>query len=305
MDGIIIGCSPTSNALLMYNPRSKQYYEPDSYRIDSYRLPGLVYADLKYDGGLFCLLYWDANPSFEEKYPPETRVEHIDPSTNMLLVSMVMDIPFPVGISDDGNDVANRPYSILFDNGTSASIPLSKMAGTIPKPPVDIQALDSQDSLLPPFLCLNSKITYEHDGQYHKGFLGKQDGVYHFIFKTHVNKRKEDWGVNLPNLPITWVDLCVEGVLIPGHVSLTFLSSDASPHPTTFDPIASFVSAINLHKVCPPTIIKALRILTRIGRFGWNVIMRKSTALRVWAHLRKLCLGNIDHYGKRVRHGLF
>jgi hypothetical protein len=30
MDGIIIGRSPTSNALLVYNPRTKQCYEPDS-----------------------------------------------------------------------------------------------------------------------------------------------------------------------------------------------------------------------------------------------------------------------------------
>jgi len=30
MDGVIIGCSPTYNARLVYNPRNKQYYEPDS-----------------------------------------------------------------------------------------------------------------------------------------------------------------------------------------------------------------------------------------------------------------------------------
>jgi hypothetical protein len=53
-------------------------------------------------------------------------------------------------------------YTILFDNGTSASIPLSEMPTIIPKPPVDIDSSDSQDSLLPPFLWLNSKITYEH-----------------------------------------------------------------------------------------------------------------------------------------------
>jgi hypothetical protein len=47
MDGIIISRSPTSNALLVYNPRNKQYYEPDSYRINSYRLPCSVYRDLK------------------------------------------------------------------------------------------------------------------------------------------------------------------------------------------------------------------------------------------------------------------
>jgi hypothetical protein len=35
LDGIIIGCSSTLNALLVYNPRNKQYYKPDSYRINS------------------------------------------------------------------------------------------------------------------------------------------------------------------------------------------------------------------------------------------------------------------------------
>jgi len=68
MDGIIIGCSPKSNALLVYDACTKQFYEPDSYRIDSYRLPSSIYSDIKYDGGLFCSLLCDDNPSFEEKY---------------------------------------------------------------------------------------------------------------------------------------------------------------------------------------------------------------------------------------------
>jgi hypothetical protein len=33
MDGIAIGCSPTSNALLVYNPRTTCNYEPDSYSL--------------------------------------------------------------------------------------------------------------------------------------------------------------------------------------------------------------------------------------------------------------------------------
>jgi hypothetical protein len=93
-----------------------------------------------------------------------------------------MDIPFSIDVSDDSKAFMDRPYTVLFDNGTSASIPLSEMAAIIPKPPVDIHVTDSQDSLLPPFLCLNSKITYKHDGQNHKGYLGKQNGVYRFIF---------------------------------------------------------------------------------------------------------------------------
>jgi hypothetical protein len=67
MDGIIVGRSPTSNALLVYYPRNRQYYEQDSYRIDSYCLPASVYADMKYVGELFYSLLRDDNPSFKEK----------------------------------------------------------------------------------------------------------------------------------------------------------------------------------------------------------------------------------------------
>ncbi len=46
--------------------------------------------------------------------------------------------------------------------------------------------------------------------------------------------------------------------LIPGHVSHTFLYSSASPQQLTFDPVALFVSAVNLHCGCPSTLLRAL-----------------------------------------------
>jgi hypothetical protein len=113
-------------------------------------------------------------------------------------------------------------YTILFDNITTSSIPLWEVASLIPPPPVGPLLGDSslsQDSLLPPFLCINSKTTYEHEGQYHKGYLTKCDGTYCFSFKSHVNKCSEDWGINLPNLAMNWVDLCIKGLLISSHIS--------------------------------------------------------------------------------------
>ncbi len=261
MDGIVIGRSLTSNALLVYNPQNKQYYEPDSYHLDSYLLPTSIYPDMKYGGGLFCSLVCDDNPTMEEKYPPETWVERMDPSTNMLLAGTVMDIPLPIDDSASTGPPPNRPYSILFDNGTTAFLPLSEMAGVIPLPPVTSSSdnsSNSTESLLPLFLRLNSRITYKHNGQYHKGFLRQCDRVYCFVFKSHVNKKKEDWGVDLPNLPITWVDLCVEGIFVPGHVSHSFLRPPVSLSSSTFNPVTSFVSAVNLHNDCPPTLIRAL-----------------------------------------------
>jgi hypothetical protein len=75
MNGIAIGCSPTSNAMLVYSPWTKKYYKPDSYCLDPYQLPSSVYPTLRYDGGLFCSLLRDENVPMEELYPPGTRVE--------------------------------------------------------------------------------------------------------------------------------------------------------------------------------------------------------------------------------------
>ena len=136
MDGIVIGQSPTSNALLVYNPRNKKYYEPNDYQIDSYRLPGSAYPTLKYDGGLFVNLLHDNNPHFKEKYPPGTHVERMDPVSNMLCLGTVMDIPFPLSSSLSSDNLTDLPYMILFDDGTTATVPLSKMADLIPPPPL-------------------------------------------------------------------------------------------------------------------------------------------------------------------------
>ncbi len=45
---------------------------------------------------------------------------------------------------------------------------------------------------------------------------------------------------------------------MPGHISHMFLRSAESLHQLTFNPVASFVRALNLHKECPPTLLKAL-----------------------------------------------
>ena len=264
LDGIAIGRSPTSNALLVYNPRTKMYYEPDSYRLDPYQLPLLVYPQLKYDGEPFCSLLCNENPAMEESYPPGTRVKRLNPDTKMLLAGMVMDIPL------SSNPSGLPVYQILFDNDTAALIPLAEMTSIIPPPPMSDTpspepSSDEASSLLPPFLTVGSRITYKHDGTYHKGYLMKKScGTYCFSFKTHVKKKHEDWGVNLPHLPFNWVALCTEGILLPGHVAHSFIrmmdssSSTSSNPPSTFDPVANIVSAVNLHCDCPPSLLQAL-----------------------------------------------
>ena len=107
----------------------------------------------------------------------------------MLLSGTVMDIPFPLEVPADlDTGSTDLSYTVLFDTGTTASIPLSQMAGLILPTPVQPSTLTGTDPLLPTFLSLNSHITYDHEGQYHKVYLGQKDGVYHFPFKSHVNK---------------------------------------------------------------------------------------------------------------------
>jgi hypothetical protein len=93
----------------------------------------------------------------EIKYPLGTWVEQVYLSTEMLLSSTVMDIPFPLRVTGNNLPSSPCPYIVLFGNGTTASIPLSKMSDFIPKNPVDVNFTNSQDSLLPLFLLSKFK----------------------------------------------------------------------------------------------------------------------------------------------------
>jgi hypothetical protein len=127
------------------------------------------------------------------------------------------------------------------------------MPSLIPKP---APVLSDSTHLLPPFLQHGCKITYEHEGQLHKGFLGQSlDGVFRFSFKSHINKKSEDWGVPLPNLTSTWQDLCVDGVLIPGHQPSSF-QCPRLPH--DLNASASHVSALHLQRKCPRSLLTGL-----------------------------------------------
>jgi hypothetical protein len=115
-------------------------------------------------------LLCDENVPVEELYPLGTWVECLDPATNMLLAGMVMDIPLSTAPS------GSTLYQVLFDNGTLAFIQLAEMASLIPAPPLlasspTDSSSDGSSSLLPPFFSINSQITYEYEGAYHKGFL--------------------------------------------------------------------------------------------------------------------------------------
>jgi hypothetical protein len=231
LDGIVMGQSSTSNAIMVYNPQNQCYYITDSYRLDAYCLPSTVSPTIIYNGRPFVSLHWDKSTPTSEPFPLGTWVVDINPDTNATQSGTVMDIPL------DPNTTSH--YLIQFDNGTTSFIPANKMPLLIPKPDVD---MSDTSHLLPPFLHLNSKITYEHNRQYHKGYqIQSSIEKYCFSYKSHINKNKADWSVPPPNLTSNWHELCLEGVLISGHNATLFVCELA----------ASFVSATILIWECP------------------------------------------------------
>jgi hypothetical protein len=106
---------------------------------------------------------------------------------------------------------------------------------------------------------LNSKITFKHDRQFHKGYLTKSpEGTYCFSYKSHINKKHPDLSVPLPNLPSTWHNLCTKETLLPSHSVSSFV----------WDKSAHFVSAAGLLWECPHLLLKAL-VPTNLDRDTW------------------------------------
>ncbi len=70
LDGIVMGRSPTLNAILVYYPRNQQYNDPDSYQLDPYQLPLSVYPSIVYDGGLLVSLHREDIAPISKPYPP-------------------------------------------------------------------------------------------------------------------------------------------------------------------------------------------------------------------------------------------
>ena len=123
LDDIVVGRSSTSNAIMVYNPRNKQFYnEVKSFRVDAHRLPSSVYSNIRYDGGLFCYLKRDGATDQDEAYPHGARVEQEHPVTHVPRKVTVMDISVDTSQPDEA-----KCYLVQFDDSTVLSVPLTNM----------------------------------------------------------------------------------------------------------------------------------------------------------------------------------
>ncbi len=126
LDSIVIKQSSTLNAILVYNPPNQWYYEPNSYRLDPYRLPLSAYPSIPsitYDSGLFVSLHQDDSTPASKPYPTGTQVVEINPDTMATWSGKVMNIPL---------DPHTMPhYLIQFNDGTTSLIEAALIPSSI------------------------------------------------------------------------------------------------------------------------------------------------------------------------------
>jgi hypothetical protein len=107
-----------------------------------------------YIGGLFVSLDLEDTVGISKPYPPGARVEEFNPTLGSTHAGMVMDFPF---------DLSSLPqYLIMFDDGTTLSVSSHNIPALIPK---QVTSILATSHLLPPFLKIGSKVTFEHNCQ--------------------------------------------------------------------------------------------------------------------------------------------
>lgn len=127
---------------------------------------------------------------------------------------------------------------------------------------------------LPHFLSQNAKITLDHNGAYHKGFLEHSpEGGFQFVVKRNLRSSKIDFVVPLRDLRQSWSSLVGDNTLLPGH---TTVSSFLHPNSSNNAPSANFVSAKNLlNTLAHRPLLKPPIRATPTVMLGSNHTMRK------------------------------
>jgi hypothetical protein len=109
---------------------------------------------------------------------------------------------------------------------------------------------------MPHIFKRNSKVTIDHNGTFHKGFLDHSpEGGFQFIAKRTATAKTVLWLLPLPNFGREWYSMVAEDLIIPGHSTV---STYLRPNSSNNAPSAKHVSAKNLLNPCPPSLAKAL-----------------------------------------------
>lgn len=265
--GIAVGRDDKSNTIKFYNPLTKSYYSPPVFKLDEGRLPASHFPTrITFDGGLVCGLQSNNTDPAPEPFPPGTRVKVL--VNGQPQKGTIQNIPLPPSpvledsaiITPEGTieTESTSVYTVLLDDNTTHELTYQDLLSpSVDLPEVDPAAASTVWSGIPSrYLHQDAKITLEHDGTYHKGYLNySPESGFEFIVRRNTRSKKIDFRVPLPNFSRTWTSLLAEETLLFGHTTVSsFLRSNSSNNA----PSANHVSAKNLLNPCPPSLTKAL-----------------------------------------------
>jgi hypothetical protein len=158
--------------------------------------------------------------------------------------------------SEEDPESPKNTYTVLLDDGTTTEILFEDLVNPMVSPSEAPTSTPNPFDGLPYFLSNGSKVTLDHNGAFHKGFMHySPDAGFQFVVKRNLRSTKIDLSVPLPNFKQTWSTMVGEDILIPGHSTV---SSFLKPNSSNNQPSAKHVSAKNLLNPCPPSLIKAL-----------------------------------------------
>jgi hypothetical protein len=264
MDGIAVMCDEKSNTIVFYNPITRAYYSPPSFKLDPTPLPVTLYPKhVRYDGGFVCGPLRNNSDPVPEPFPPGTRVQLY--KDDVKIKGTIQNIPLPfahvgtasdVVTSEEDPESPKNTYTVLLDDGTTTELLFEDLINPIVSPSEAPSPTLNPFNGLPYFLSNGSKVTLYHNGSFHKGFMHySPDAGFQFVVKRNLWSTKIDFSVTLPNFKQTWSTLVGEDILIPGNSTV---SNFLKPNSSNNQPSVKHVSAKNLLNPCPPSLIKAL-----------------------------------------------
>ena len=216
LDGIAVGRDDRTNTIVFYNPLTKSYYRPPAFKLDEGRLPVTNFPkSIKYDGGLTCGLFRNRTDPTPEPFPPGTRVnvEHNGSTVRGTIQNVPLISSSLVQSSASSPEDSPTKYVIHLDNGTTTEATFEDLTKVGTPTASPNSTTPSAFEGLPSFLQHNSKITMDHDGAFHKGYLQyTTEGGFCFEVRRNPRSRKVEWTVPLPGFKQNWPSLVGEDI---------------------------------------------------------------------------------------------
>jgi hypothetical protein len=274
LDGIAVGRDEQSNTIFFYNPVTRKYYSPPVFKLEPSHLPVMLYPkNIRFDGGFVCGPLRNRTDPITEPFPPGTRISLT--VNDHQVRGTIQNVPMPsTNLIPSANTVlpgedGDHPniYTILLDDGTTVERKFEDLLDPTDSSPPSATDVVNPFAGLPSFLHEGQKVTVDHNGAFHKGFIHHSPSAgFHIAVKRNLRSTKNDFTVPLLNFRQNWSTLVGDNIVIPGHGTVsTFLQSNTANNA----PSANFVSAKNLLLPCPPSLLKALHHPSNPDRDVW------------------------------------